>query len=369
MRGIAAIAGIGQTDFSKSSGRSELQLAAEASLAALADAGLTVDDVDGMVTFTIDNTEDNELMRTLGVPQLSYTVRTPHGGAGSAVTVFAAATAVATGAARHVLVYRALNARSGNRFGRARDPGSSPTKGTGWDFANWLAPYGALSPAAILSMQTLPWMRARGLTNRDFADYIVGIRDFAATNPAAWFYKRPITVEDHQASRWIVEPILRLFDCCQETDGGVALVVTTTERARDLKQTPAVVLGAAQGVGRDPGSPGRAFAMAGLGPQDLDAAMIYDAFSPHLYMGLEALGICKEGDAKDFVASGAIARGGSLPVNTNGGLIGEAYLHGMNLITEAVRQVRGTAVNQVEDAEVVSMSSGTNVCILGRDRK
>jgi acetyl-CoA acetyltransferase len=108
--------------------------------------------------------------------------------------------------------------------------------------------------------------------------------------------------------------------------------------------------------------------MAGLGPEDLDAAMIYDAFSPHVYMGLESLGICKGGDLKDFVASGAIARGGSLPVNTNGGLIGEAYLHGMNLITEAVRQVRGTAVNQVEDAEVVSMSSGTNVCILGRDR-
>jgi acetyl-CoA acetyltransferase len=369
MRGKAAIAGIGQTDFSKASGRSELQLAAEASLAALADAGLSVEDVDGMVTFTIDPTEDNELMRTLGVPELSYSARIPHGGAASAATVFAAASAVATGVASNVLVYRALNARSGDRFGRARDPGSTPTRGTGWDFANWLAPYGALSPAAILSLQTLPWMRSRGLTNRDYADYIVGIRDFAATNPAAWFYERPITVEDHQASRWIVEPMLRLFDCCQETDGGVALVVTSTERARDLRQAPAIVLGASQGVGRDPASPSRAYAMAGLGAQDLDAAMIYDAFSPHVYKGLETLDICKEGDAKEFVASGAIARGGSLPVNTNGGLIGEAYLHGMNLITEAVRQVRGTAVNQVEDAEVVSMSSGTNVCILARDRK
>lgn len=369
MRGVAAIAGIGQTDFSKASGRSELQLAAEASLAALAEAGLTVDDVDGMVTFTIDPTEDNELMRTLGISELSYSARIPHGGAASAATVFAAASAVATGVANHVLVYRALNARSGNRFGRARHPGSTPQRGTGWDFANWLAPYGALSPAAILSLQTLPWMRAHGLTNRDFADYIVGIRDFAATNPAAWFYEHPIAVEDHQSSRWIVEPMLRLFDCCQETDGGVALVVTSTERARDLSQAPAVVLGAAQGVGRDPQSPKRAYTMAGLGPDEIDAAMIYDAFSPHVYMGLEALDLCKEGEVKDFVASGAIARGGSLPVNTNGGLIGEAYLHGMNLITEAVRQVRGTAVNQVEGAEVVSMSSGTNICILGRDRK
>ncbi len=368
MRGVAAIAGIGQTDFSKASGRSELQLAAEASLAALADAGLGVDDVDGMVTFTIDPTEDNELMRTLGVPQLSYSARIPHGGAASAATVFAAASAVATGAAKHVLVYRALNARSGNRFGRARNPGSSPTRGAGWDFANWLAPYGALSPAAILSLQTLPWMRARGLTNSDFADYSVGIRDFAATNPAAWFYERPITVDDHQASRWIVEPVLRLFDCCQETDGGVALLVTSAQRARDLRQAPAVVLGAAQGVGPDREAPKRAYAMAGLGPQDLDAAMIYDAFSPHVYMGLESLNICKAGDLKDFVGCGAIARGGSLPVNTNGGLIGEAYLHGMNLITEAVRQVRGTAVNQVDGAEVVSMASGANFFILGQDR-
>jgi acetyl-CoA acetyltransferase len=368
MRGVAAIAGIGQTEFSKSSGRSELQLAAEASLAALEDAGLTVADVDGMVTFTIDPTEDNDLMRTLGVSELSYTVRLPHGGGASGATVSAAASAVATGVAKHVLVYRALNARSGNRFGRARDPGSTPAKGTGWGFANWLAPYGALSPAAVLSLQTLPWMRAHGLTNEDFADYIVGIRDFAATNPAAWFYGQPITAADHQASRWIVEPILRLFDCCQETDGGVALVVTSTERARDLKQPPAVVLGAVQGLGRDPGTTGRVYAMAGVGPHDVDAAMIYDAFTPHVYTGLESLRLCPTGDVKGFVASGATARGGSLPVNTNGGLIGEAYLHGMNLVTEAVRQVRGTAVNQVDGAEVVLMASGVNSCILGHDR-
>ena len=368
MRGIAAIAGIGQTEFSKSSGRSELQLAAEASLAALEDAGLNVADIDGMVTFTVDPTEDNDLMRTLGVPHLSYTVRLPHGGAAAGATVFAAASAVATGAARHVLIYRALNARSGNRFGRARDPGSAPARGTGWGLANWLAPYGALSPAAILSLQTLPWMRANGLTNRDFADYIVGVRDFAATNPAAWFYGQPITVDDHQASRWIVEPILRLFDCCQETDGGVALVVTSTERARDLEQPPVVVLGAVQALGKEAETTSRVYSMAQVGPQDVDAAMIYDAFSPHVYLGLESLGLCPKGEVKDFVSSGAIARGGSLPVNTNGSLIGEAYLHGMNLITEAVRQVRGTAVNQVGGAEVVLMASGANACILGPDR-
>jgi acetyl-CoA acetyltransferase len=368
VRGVAAIAGIGQTEFSKCSGRSELQLAAEASLAALGDAGLGVDDVDGMVTFTLDPTEDNELMRVLGVPRLSSSVRLPHGGACSGATIFAAASAVAVGAAKHVLVYRALNARSGNRFGRARDPRSSPAQGAGWDFAHWLAPYGALSPAAILSLQTLPFMRAHGLTNRDFADYIVGIRDFAATNPAAWYHGRPITVEEHQASRWIVEPILRLLDCCQESDGGVALVITSTERARDLRQPPAVVMGAVQGVGRNPGTTDRVYSMAKVGPKDVDAAMIYDAFAPHVYMGLESLHLCEGSEVRDFVASGSIGRGGVLPVNTNGGLIGEAYLHGMNLLTEAVRQIRGTAANQVPGAEVVLMSSGVNTCILGRDR-
>jgi acetyl-CoA acetyltransferase len=365
--GATAIAGIGQTDFSKDSGRSELQLAAEASLAALADAGLTVDDIDGMVTFTIDPTEDVDLMRVLGVRNLTWSVRLPHGGGGSGATVLAAAMAVATGQAETVLIYRALNARSGRRFGQARDPRSTPSTGTGWGFATWSAPFGALSPAAILNMGLLPYMVENGITNEDFGRYVVGIRDFAATNPDSWFYEAPITLEDHQASRWIVEPILRLLDCCQESDGGVALVVTSAARARDLAQPPALVLGAVQRVGQAADNAAeRLYAQARLGPDELQAAMIYDAFSPHVFMGLESLGFCKPGEAKDFVASGAIARGGSLPVNTNGGLIGEAYIHGMNLITEAVRQIRGTAVNQVTNINHVLMASGGSAFILGR---
>jgi acetyl-CoA acetyltransferase len=367
MRGATAIAGIGQTDFSKASGRSELQLAAEASLAALDDAGLTVDDVDGMVTFTIDPTEDVELMRVLGVRDLSYSVRLPHGGGGSGATVLAAAMAVAMGAAKHVLVYRALNARSGRRFGAVRDPRSTPAVGTGWGFANWSAPYGALTPAAILSMNALPYMRTFGITNEDFGRYVVGIRDFAATNPDSWFYGQPVTLADHQASRWIIEPILRLLDCCQETDGGVAFIVTTAERARDMPRPAALVDGAVQHVGRADRSTDALFGMAGLEPADIDAAMIYDAFTPHVFHGLEDLGFCKPGEAKDYIASGAIARGGTMPVNTNGGLIGEAYIHGMNLITEAVRQIRGTAVNQVTNVNHVLMSSGGSAFILGRD--
>jgi acetyl-CoA acetyltransferase len=367
MRGAAAVTGIGQTEFSKKSGRSELQLAAEASLTAIADAGLEVKDIDGMVTFTIDPTDDVELMRVLGIPDLSYTVRLPHGGGGSSATILMAGMAVATGAAKHVLIYRALNARSGHRFGRARNPGATPAMGTGFGFANWAAPYGALNPAAILSMQLLPYMETYGITSEDFGRYIVGIRDFAATNPNSWFAGKPITLADHQGSRWIVEPILRLLDCCQESDGGVALIVTSTERARDLRQSPAIILGAVQQAGDIAAGRDRLYAMAGSGPEDIDAAMIYDAFSPHVFRGLEDLGFCKPGEAKDYIASGTIGRNGAMPVNTNGGLIGEAYIHGMNLLTESVRQIRGTSVNQVDDANKVLMSSGRGACILGRD--
>jgi acetyl-CoA acetyltransferase len=367
LRGATAIVGIGQTEFSKASGRSELQLAAEATLSALADAGLRPADIDGMITFTVDPTEDVDLMRTLGIDRLSFSCRIPHGGGGSAATVLAAASAIATGAAEVVLIYRALNARSGRRFGAARDPGRSATPGTGWGATKWMAPFGALSPAAVIAMGTTAYMSASGATNEDFGRYIVGVRDFACTNPAAWFYRQPVTLEQHQESRWIMEPVLRLLDCCQESDGGVAVLLTSTPRARDLRQPPAVVLGAVQGVGNaSPDASRRLFAQAGLAHSDIQAAMIYDAFSPNVFMGLEQLGFCAPGEAKELVADGHIRRGGRMPVNTNGGLIGEAYIHGMNLVTEAVRQVRGSAVNQVANVEHVVMASGSSAHILGR---
>jgi len=357
LRGATAIVGIGQTEFSKSSGRSELQLTAEATLAALDDAGLTTDDVDGMVTFTIDPTEDNDLMRTLGVSALGYSGRVPHGGGAAAGTILHAASAIAAGAADVVVCYRALNARSGRRFGRARATTEEPVRGTGWGHTNWMLPFGVMSPMATLSLNLLPYMEANGLTNRDFGEYSVVIRDYASRNPNAWFYEKPITIEDHQNSRWIVEPVLRLLDCCQESDGGVAVVVTSAERARDCKHGGAVVLGAAQAIG-DRNMADSLYVAAGVGPDDIDAAMIYDAMSPQVFMALERQGFVKPGEAKDFIASGEIRIDGRLPVNTNGGLMGEAYIHGMNLITEAVRQLRGTAVNQVARVETVMVSSG-----------
>jgi len=384
LRDRAAIAGIGQTEFSKRSGRSELQLAAEAARAALADAGIDTREVDGMVTYTLDSTNEIELVRNLGVPELTFYARVPYGGGGTCAVVLQAAMAVATGAANVVLVYRAFNERSGRRFGEARELGPSATAGSGSAWIGWYMPYGLTTPALWASLQFQRYMHAYGVTNADFGRYSVVCRKHAATNPDAWFHGKAITLADHQSSRWIVEPVLRLLDCCQESDGGVALVVTSRERAHDLRRGGARIAAAAQGAsfGGDIVTnyhhddlahlPEMAVVArklwrdSGLRPDDVQAAMLYDHFSPIVLMQLEELGFCKRGEARDFIAAGNIEIGGKLPVNTHGGLLGEAYIHGLNHITEAVRQLRGTAVNQIAGVEHILVTAGMSGLILGR---
>jgi acetyl-CoA acetyltransferase len=375
-KGGTAIAGIGQTEFSKSSGRSELQLAAEAIRAAVTDAGLTPADVDGIVTMSVDTNDELAVMRSAGIELVRWTSRTPFGGGGASALVEHASAAVASGAADVVVIYRAFNERSGTRFGQ-------PTTGPGLPATNWYRPYGLDTPAKMYSLWFQRYMHQFGLSNEDFGRYTVVARKHAATNPNAWFYKRPITLEDHQSSRWIVEPILRLLDCCQESDGGVAMVVTSAERAKDLRQPLVTVDGATQGnvINGDvvfnyyEGDTAR-FAQAeyvakqlwestGLTPADMDAAMIYENFSPVAFYQLEAFGFCGYGEAKDFIADGHIEIGGTLPVNTHGGLLGEAYIHGVNNVLEGVRQIRGSAANQVQGAAHVICSAGHSAVLLG----
>ncbi|OOK80352.1 putative exopolyphosphatase [Mycobacterium kansasii] len=246
LAGAAAIAGIGQTEFSKESGRSELQLACEAVSAALDDAGVAPGDVDGMVTFTMDASDEIEVARNVGIGDLDFFSRVPHGGGAAAGTVAHAAMAVATGVAEVVVCYRAFNERSGMRFG-----GSGRTSGETPLFMAHYAPFGLLTPAAWVALHAQRYMSTYGVTNEHFGAIAVVDRAHAARNPDAWFYQRPITLADHQNSRWIVEPVLRLLDCCQESDGGVALVVTSAARARNLRQPPAVITAAAQGAASD----------------------------------------------------------------------------------------------------------------------
>ncbi|HEY0453111.1 thiolase C-terminal domain-containing protein [Actinophytocola sp.] len=373
----AIIAGIGQTEFSKNSGRSRLQLAVEAAKAAISDAGLTPADIDGSVSFTHDENDESAVLTNLGIPRLRFTSRTPGGGGGSCATIQHAAAAVVSGQASAVLVWRAFNERSESRFGQPTQGALDPA----WSFH---LPFGLDTPAKIYGLTFQRYMHRYGLTNADFGEYTVVARQYAATNPNAWFYQRPITIEDHQASRWIVEPLLRLLDCCQESDGGVALVVTTADRAPDLPRPAARVAAASSAYLRgghhlfnyhhaDLSTFVEAAALAddlwaqsGYGPSDMDVAMIYENFSPVVFMQLEALGFCGPGEARDLIAGGGIGPGGQIPVNTNGGLLGEGYVHGMNNIVEGVRQLRGTAPNQVAGAQRVLVSAGRSGLVLDR---
>jgi acetyl-CoA acetyltransferase len=386
-----AIAGIGATEFSKDSGRSEMQLAVEAIHAALRDAGLAPEDVDGLVSYTVDGNAETEIARNLGIPALTFFSRVGFGGGAAGAVVQQAAMAVVTGVARTVVVYRALNERSGNRFGaglhdnrKSVSPG--PSAGEAAVFG-WYLPFGLVTPAAWVAMCATRYMHEFGATSEDFGRVAVAARRHAATNPAAWFHGKPISLADHQASRWIVEP-LHLLDCCQESDGAVALVVVAAERARDLRRPPAFITAAAQGSGPDQqvmtsyyresivGLPEagivarQLWEMSGLRPRDIRTAILYDHFTPFVLVQLEEFGFCARGEAKDFVQDGNIELGGGLPLNPHGGQLGEAYIHGMNGVAEAVRQIRGTAVNQIADVAHVLVTAGTGVptsgLILGR---
>ncbi|MFF9406145.1 lipid-transfer protein [Streptomyces anandii] len=369
LSGRAAIVGIGATEFSKDSGRSELRLAVEAVRAALDDAGLAPGDVDGMVTFTMDTSPEITVAQACGMGELSFFSRIHYGGGAACATVQQAALAVAAGVAEVVVCYRAFNERSGRRFGSGVQRREPSAEGAA---LGWVLPFGLLTPASWVAMAAQRYLHAHGLTPEAFGQVAVAGRRYAAANPAAYFHGRPITLADHAASRPIVEP-LRLLDCCQETDGGQALVVTSVERARDLPHPPAVVTAAAQGAGRAQeqmtsfyrddltGLPEsavvarRLWRTSGLGPADVDVAILYDHFTPFVLTQLEEFGFCGRGEAADFVA------GGRLPLNTHGGQLGEAYLHGMNGIAEAVRQLRGTAVNQVPGAARTLVTAGTGV--------
>jgi acetyl-CoA acetyltransferase len=324
--------------------------------------------------------------REVGIPSLRFFSRIQYGGGAACATVQQAAMAVATGVADVVVCYRAFNERSGHRFGQVSSALAVAPTSSGID-AGWSYPMGLGTPAGQVAMVAQRYMHEYGATSEDFGRVAVADRKHAATNPNAFFYGKPITLEEHQASRWIVEP-LHLLDCCQESDGGVAIVVTSAERAGDLPRPPVSIRAAAQGSGSDQfvmtsyyrdgltGLPEmglvgeQLWRQAGLAPEDIDVAVLYDHFTPFVLIQLEELGFCPRGEARHFITDGALEVGGRLPTNPHGGQLGEAYIHGMNGIAEGVRQLRGSAVNQVDDVEHVLVTAGTGVptsgVVLGR---
>jgi acetyl-CoA acetyltransferase len=370
MRDAAAIVGIGHTEFSKNIGRAERTIALEAITAALDDAGLRAEDVDGTVKFSLENTMEVDIARNLGIPNLRYFADVAYGGGAGCAAVGHAAMAIATGQASCVVVWRARNRGSGGR------PWASKGNRMADDF-QWSHPWGLSRPADQIAMLTRRHMHEYGSTDEHLAAVAMACREHAMNNPYATM-RKPMTREDYFNARFVSEP-LRLFDCCLESDGALAVVLVSAERAKDLRQKPALVRGYSQATGpdhmvmwnyfnRDPlDSPGAHAATdlwrnAGVGPDEIDCVQLYDAFSPLVVISLEAYGFCKPGEGGPFAASGALrANGGALPCNTSGGGLSEAYVHGMNLIVEGVRQVRGTSVNQVKDCETVMVSSGNGV--------
>ncbi len=364
-RDRAAIVGVGYTEFSKSSGVSTLTLALRAIRAALDDAGLALGAHDGGATPRVgDSVQAAVVAQALGIRDLHYHLDLFGGGSASASVVGSAAMAIATGLAECVVCWRAINARSEFRMG-----GTGRAAPDTVEF-QYQAPYGYATPPQQYAMVARAWMAATGATSEDLGHVAIAERRWAIENERAMM-RAPLTLAEYLGSRWIAEP-LRLYDCCLETDAAVALVVTSAARARDLRHTPVLIRAAAFGGGHTLYNNGRAdlttsaaaqlaprlFSQAGLGPEEIDVAEIYDAFTPLVLMQLEDYGFAKRGEAAGFVRAGGTARGGALPLNTHGGFLSEGYVHGLNHVAEATLQLRGACGRrQVAGAEV-ALSTG-----------
>lgn len=385
LKNQAAIAGIGMTEFSKKSGVSELSLAAQCIKAACDDAGLDPSEVDGLVSYTLDSTDEIEVARAVGTGDLRLFSKINYGGGAAVGTILQAAMAVATGVANNVVCYRAMNGRSGKRMGQGVSGNIISSDLIHW---SWYLSYGMLTPGSWIAMIANKYMHKYGVTSEDLGRVAISQRNYSQVNPRSFFYGKPLTMEEYLASKMIAEP-LRLYDFCQETDGGCAILITSRERARDLKQKPAVIRGVVQASTQGQEqmtsfyrseldslpememAARLVYQQSGLSPDDIDAACLYDAFTSEIIMQLESFGFCGRGEGKDMVRDGALDIDGRLPNNTHGGLLSEGYIHGMNNIAEAARLIRGTSTSQPKSVNHVLVSSGvgvpTGAMILGHD--
>ena len=387
----ASILGIGQTEFSTRSGRSELRLALEAIVAAIADAGLELGDIDGFVRYTWDTSTEAALTHALGLPNVRYYGEVEHGGVNCCAAIGQAAAAIGAGLASCVVVYRSLNARSGTRYGRAErflaaDGAAAVVSSRDLPGDVLTAPFGLLVPPHFHALYARRYMHEYGLDDEAMTQTLgslaVSQRAYANKNPRALMRDKPLTMETYRASRMIASP-LRLYDLCLETDGAMALVLVSTQRARTSGRAAAEVLASSQHIragsapmllyadhihqAAPPVVADELFARAGIAACDVDVAEIYDASSILVLMALEDFGLVPRGGAHAFYTGGEMEIGGRLPVNTHGGLMSEGYFHGLNTIAEAARQVRGQSPNQVADASVAFVTvRGASSLVLGR---
>ena len=371
----AAIVGIGETEFSWDSGRSEIQLACEAIKAACDDAGISPHQIDGLVRYEMDSNHETLLVQSLGIPNLRHWESVSYGGGAGNAVVGHAAGAIAAGFCNYVVCFRAANLRSQLRLGQARNP--ERIAGGVQSFA---APWGNMAPVHHFGMFVRRYMHMYGATSQHFGWVAVTLREHASRNPRA-LRKTPITLADHQNSRMVVDP-LHLLDICQENDGAAAIIMTSPDRAKDLRHADTSILVEAAAQGSGPQNDGIIYrpdlsiaesvntakdlwARAKLGPSDIDALMFYDHFTPFCLLNLEAYGFFPFGEAKDFVDGGHNIRfDGALPTNTHGGNHSEAYIHGLTHTQEAVRLIRGTSSSQPPNKTINRVLSCSSVAQL-----
>jgi acetyl-CoA acetyltransferase len=361
LKGAAAIVGIGETPYTRRSLRTAEELQFEASLAAIADAGLTPPDIDGVIPVGITGVPAEDYVTNFGIRDLRFSALIPHGGASGVGALQCAAAAIAAGICTTVLVPFGRNVSSGARAGVRIH--QMPQFRLVTEFER---PAGAIAPAQLYGPMARQHMQRYGTTSEQFGEIAVVCREHAILNGNAVMTK-PITLADHQNSRMITDPF-RLLDCSLESDGGAAYVVTSVERARDLRQPAVELLGVAMGHPDSPNSITQrpdlgeigiaraapiAFAMAGAGPADIDVAEVYDCFTYVVLRQFEDMGFCARGEGGPFVANGRLRIDGALPTNTHGGLLSQGHMLGMNHIVELVRQLRGQGgAAQVAGAEV-----------------
>lgn len=376
MNARTAVVGIGQTEFSWSSGRSEAALAVEAIRQALDDAGLTVADVDGVIRFSEESTSASELVALMGMRPLSFTADEGTGGAFAPALLNLADLAISSGRARVVVAFRAFNGRSMRRLGR---PASATLAGDdmvikaggpspiGGEFSG---PYGLLAPTHVFALWTRAYMDRFGISEARMRQALEAVvvteRGYACKNPAALLRKKPMTAKEYALSPMIADP-LRRADICLESDGACAIVLAAPEVAVDCRQRPIYLLGTTQAIipgyhqlflmeetlpPRVPQATLEAqFRRPGLSINDVDVLGLYDAASCCVIFDVESLGLCEPGQGAAWVLDPTI------PYNTSGGMLGETYLQGMNQIIEVARQLRGTSANQAPDARVGLVAS------------
>ena len=348
-----SIVGVGETEYSRGSGRSTRALGAEAIGNAMNDAGLTSQDVDGMLSYHGgDSTPSTSIMYDLGIRPNFY-MDCSGGGSSTEALVGLAMGAIEVGMCETVAIFRAMNGYSQVRIGGTGVQAAAPVSGAGL----LQRPYGLASAIQSFAFSFTRHMKEYGVTSEDLAHIKVAHSNHASNNPKALMKKR-VTVEDVVNSRWIVKPCAHLLDCCLETDNATCIIVTSAERAKDLKQPPTYIMGV-QGRGVKPGGDfhyqkgpitrvagyyigPRVFELAGVSQDDIDVTGCYDAFTYTTLLQFEDYGFCKKGEGKDYVTSGIINLGGGRPSNTSGGHLCEGYTHGMNMVIENVRQLRGT---------------------------